>query len=123
MSTKIDTALSLSRAEQEALVTVGDCITWTVSSSSTTEYGGDVARMLANAEALLLAARVTTAAASPSLDPALAETVTRAVPECIVNVRELVADAEVYDEKTRARDALVLEGLLSLEQRLGAVTA
>lgn len=121
MSTITTTTLDLSASEQEAVIYLGDAITWSIPGRE--EFRDDPGRMLEVAERLSLAARVTIAGREGRLPEGLHAIVGEQARRYRDDAREVVADAEMYDEETRNRDALVLEGLISLEGRLGAVTA
>jgi len=124
MSTMSTTSpLDLSTSEQEAVIYLGNTITWTIPGGDSEEFRNDPVRMLDVAERLTLAARVTIAARDGRLPERLHAIVREQARRYRDDAREVVEDAEMYGEEQRNQDALVLDGLVSLEQRLGAVTA
>lgn len=123
--TTITEGLELTSSERVALTQVGSDIARDVSgrASDGQMYDGDVSKMLEDADKLTNAARVTFAAETPTLDPGLWGIVRAWLPSVLQNTREVVADAAAYTQEIQDLDAAVLEGLLSLEARLGGVTS
>ncbi len=115
--------LDLSTSEQEAVIYLGDTITWPISGCGLEEFRNDPGKMLHVAERLALAARVTIAGRDGRLPEGLHAIVGEQARRYRGDAQEVVDDAAAYREDIRAQDALVLEGLLSLEERLGTVAA
>ena len=115
--------LDLSTSEQEAVIYLGDTITWTIPGCGFEVFRNDPGKMLDVAERLALAARVTIAGRDGRLPEGLRAIVGEQAHRHRGGAQEVVDDAEMYGEEQRNQDALVLEGLLSLEERLLGVTA
>lgn len=113
------TTLDLSASEQEAVIYLGDTITWGIPGGDSQEFRDDPGRMLEVAERLSLAARVTIAARDGRLPERLHAIVREQARRYRDDALEVVEDA-ARDEEMRKLDVLVLDGLVRLEQRLGA---